>query len=118
MYSCNYLFLSSPEAPALPDPLKGRCKTLHRSWRGSPVQQSPAPQQAEREGGAPPEVEALHPALQDPSRRECGAVQLGVGNSTFASLKTNNTTEVIAAHPVIAIAVIRRNLRVFILVKQ
>jgi len=51
---------------------------------------------------------------------ECvsGAVQLGVGNSTFASLKTNNTTDVIAAHPVIATAVIRRNLRVFILVKQ
>jgi hypothetical protein len=85
---------------------------------GGGVQQSSALQQAEREGGAPPEVEALHPALQDPSGRECGAVQLGVGNSTFTSLKTNNTTDVIAAHPVIATAVIRRNLRVFILVKQ
>jgi hypothetical protein len=85
---------------------------------GGGVQQSSAPQQAEREGEAPPEVEELHPALQDPSRRECGAVQLGVGNSTFTSLKTNNTTDAIAAHPVIATAVIRRNLRVFILVKQ
>ena len=47
-----------------------------------------------------------------------GAVQLGVGNSTFSSLKTNNTSDAIAAHPVIATAVISRNLRVFILVKQ
>ena len=47
-----------------------------------------------------------------------GAVQLGVGNPTFASLKTNNTTDANAAHPVIATAVIRRNLRIFILLKQ